>query len=126
MSTAQPAADARVAVLAAADLPPGSHATVEAFDTTIALFNVGGVIHAVNNSCPHHGGPLCHGRVGGHLLPSAPYEHVWSDEPVVTCPWHGWQFDLRTGGALFDPEVGVPAYRAVVADGTIYLVEPDA
>ncbi|MGH2716672.1 MAG: Rieske (2Fe-2S) protein [Thermoleophilaceae bacterium] len=115
---------ARVPVLDAAELPPGARATVEAFGGRIALFNVDGAIRAVNNACPHAGGPICHGHIGGRLLRSAPLEYVWSDEPVVTCPWHGWQFDLATGGALFDPEVTVPVYDVVVEDARIYLLEP--
>jgi NAD(P)H-dependent nitrite reductase small subunit len=124
MSTAKAASGARIAVLDLADLPPGTSTAVEAFDTTVALFNVGGTVHALDNTCPHNGAPLCHGRVGGRLLPSAPHEHRWSDEPVVTCPWHKWQFDLRTGGTLFDPDVAVPVYEATVEDGRIYLAEP--
>jgi nitrite reductase (NADH) small subunit len=114
----------RVAVLEAALLPVGACASVDAFGTRIALFNVDGVIRAVNNRCPHFGGPLCSGRVGGRVLASVPHEHIWSEEPTITCPWHGWQFDLASGSSLFDPKVGVRVYDTVVEDGHVFLLEP--
>ena len=61
--------------LALAEIPPGSATTVEAFGTTVAVFNVDGTVYAMDNTCPHHQGPLCRGRVGGTLLPSDPYEY---------------------------------------------------
>src|SRR5687767_9001963 len=94
----------RAPVLPVSDLPPRARARVDAFGTEIALFNLGGALFAVANACPHHGGPLCHGRVSGTRLPGAPYEHRFGREGrILTCPWHGWEFDLETGAALFDP-----------------------
>ena len=110
------------AVLGEAELPPGSRAKVEAFGTEVAVFNVDGELFAVANACPHHGGPLCHGRVSGARLPAAPYEHRWGRENrVLTCPWHGWEFDLETGTALFDERVRVRAFDARVESGQIVL-----
>ena len=110
------------AVLRAADLPDGAATSVEALGTTIALFNVGGRVYALDNACAHHGGPLCHGRVTGTLTSPRPYEYRFDAErPVVTCPWHGWQYDLETGRALFDPRVFVPRYEARVEDGEIVV-----
>ena len=120
----EPRASERAAVLRAELLPEGGRACVEAFGTTIALFNVGGRLYAVNNSCPHHGGPLCHGTVSGTRLPSRPQEHRWGLEGrVLTCPWHGWQFDLASGRTLFDPNVAVPTYDVAVEDTEIVLYE---
>jgi nitrite reductase/ring-hydroxylating ferredoxin subunit len=64
------------------DLPPGSAREVEHDGRVYALFNVGGEILAMDGICPHQGGPLAEGVVEGE---------------TVTCPWHGWSFDLRTG-----------------------------
>jgi nitrite reductase/ring-hydroxylating ferredoxin subunit len=55
---------------------------VAAAGRIIALFNVGGTFLALDGVCPHQGGPLGKGTLSGH---------------IVTCPWHGWQFDVRTG-----------------------------
>lgn len=65
-----------------AELPPGSSKEVEHEGRIYALFNVDGVISAIDGICPHQGGPLADGVVDGTM---------------VTCPWHGWQFDVRTG-----------------------------
>jgi nitrite reductase/ring-hydroxylating ferredoxin subunit len=103
----------RAVVLAAADLPSGARAAVEAFDTTIALFNVGEAVYALENRCAHHGGPLCHGRVTALLLPSEPGTYrLDADRPVVVCPWHGWEYDLASGRTIFDPRIFVRAFEA--------------
>ena len=64
------------------DLKPGESKTVMVGDRELALFNVAGVFHAIDNTCPHRGGPLGEGVLEG---------------PIVTCPWHGWRFDVTTG-----------------------------
>jgi len=117
MSRAEP-----VRVLAAAELPAGSRAKVKAFGTEVALFNVDGTLFAVANACPHHGGPLCHGRISGTRLPSNPYEHRWGREDrILTCPWHGWEFDLESGGAVFDESTRLRTFDIRVEDGEIVL-----
>lgn len=79
-------ADARfVRVATLADLPLGASQAVRVGDVSIALFNVNGSVYAVDSVCPHAGGPLARGALGG------------SDGAVVTCPLHGWRFDVRTG-----------------------------
>lgn len=58
---------------------------------------------AVHNRCPHQKGPLCLGIVSGRLVGSAPGSmEVDDDVPVVACPWHGWEFDLERGRALWE------------------------
>jgi nitrite reductase (NADH) small subunit len=112
----------RVVALPLADLPPGTSTTVKAFGTTVAVFNVEGQVFAVGNNCPHHGGPLCHGRISGTHLPSQPHEYRYGREGrVLTCPWHGWEFDIESGRAVFDPSVRAKVYEARVEDGQIVL-----
>jgi nitrite reductase/ring-hydroxylating ferredoxin subunit len=112
----------RAAVLPADALPPDERALVQAFGTDIALFNIGGRLFAVANTCPHYGGPLCRGRVTGARRADAPYEHRWeSEKRVLVCPWHGWEFDLESGNALFDSAVKVRVFDASVEDGQIVL-----
>jgi nitrite reductase/ring-hydroxylating ferredoxin subunit len=58
---------------------------------------------AVHNRCPHQKGPLCLGIVSGRLVGSAPGSmEVDEDVPVIACPWHGWEFDLGHGRALWE------------------------
>ena len=94
-----------------ADLNPGMCLSVELKDIGLALFNVEGEIYALNNTCPHAGGPLGEGTL----------EHE-----VVTCPWHGWKFNVRTGQRLKNPSQGwrVQRYEVRVIDGAIQVLVP--
>ena len=123
MSSAAPERTAaRVVACREAELPPDARMLVEHGRRRVALFNVGGRLHAVSARCPHHGGPLCHGRIGGTRVPSDPARYEWGmPDRVLTCPWHGWQFDLETGAALFDPAVGVPVYPVAVEHGEVVV-----
>ncbi|GAA2595095.1 Rieske (2Fe-2S) protein [Dactylosporangium fulvum] len=85
----------------------------------VAVFNVAGSYHAVRNRCPHMGGPLCAGNMVGTLESPAP--GVYEYDPVrsvVRCPWHQWEFDVRTGQSWFDPQhVRTRAYQVSVEQG---------
>jgi nitrite reductase/ring-hydroxylating ferredoxin subunit len=71
-----------VTVAKVSEIPPGTGRTVDVQGVWIALFNVNGSFYAVDNTCPHSGGPLGEGHLDGD---------------IVECPWHGWQFNVRTG-----------------------------
>ena len=64
------------------DVPPGSVMAVQAGERWYALANVDGTLHALDNNCPHNGGPLARGVLDGKAL---------------TCPWHGWRWDVTSG-----------------------------
>lgn len=64
------------------EIPPGSGRIVDVLGIWIALFNVNGTFYAIDNSCPHSGGPLGEGHLDGD---------------IVECPRHGWRFNVRTG-----------------------------
>ena len=90
------------------DIPAGRATMVEVNGKEIALFNIGGSFHAIDNTCTHVGGPLCEGEVEGI---------------EVTCPWHGAVFDVTTGQVLGPPAgVGVGRYNVRV-DGSDIEVE---
>jgi 3-phenylpropionate/trans-cinnamate dioxygenase ferredoxin subunit len=87
------------------ELPPGSRRIVEVDGRSIGVFNVNGEYLAVRNRCPHQGGPLCEGVQLGAVTSSGPGEYVYSRPgEIIRCPWHAWEFDLRTGASWFDPE----------------------
>jgi nitrite reductase (NADH) small subunit/3-phenylpropionate/trans-cinnamate dioxygenase ferredoxin subunit len=81
-----------VTVAKVAEIPPGSGKTVEVNGIWIALFNVNGSFFAVDNTCPHAGGPIGEGSLAGE---------------IVTCPWHGWQFNVSTGEREGNPNFTV-------------------
>ncbi len=95
----------KIAALAA--LPPGASLAVRVGDQSIALFNVGGSVYAIDNICPHAGGPLTRGALSG------------SNGAIVTCPLHGWRFDVRTGRSPHVPGEQLRTFPVRVADGAI-------
>lgn len=98
------------------ELPPGERKLVDAEGRSIGVFNVGGQFYALRNSCPHQAAPLCLGSIKGMTLPSKPGEYVWAREgEILRCPWHGWEFDIKTGGSIFNPhKTRVKAYDVTV------------
>lgn len=110
-------------VCAAGELPPGGRKVVEVKGRSVGVFNLSGEVVAVLNLCPHELAPVCLGKVGGTTLPSAPGEWCWGREgEILACPWHGWEFDLRTGQAIADPKVRLRRYPVEVVGGTVYVV----
>jgi nitrite reductase/ring-hydroxylating ferredoxin subunit len=91
-----------VRVAGTADVPPGSGIVAEVNEQSIALFNVDGTFYAIGNVCVHRGGPLGEGELEGE---------------VVTCPWHAWQYNVKTGKSLTNPSASVKTYEVKV-DGS--------
>jgi nitrite reductase (NADH) small subunit len=89
-----------------AEIPVGSIKEVQVAGKLVALANVGGRFYAISNICLHRGGPLGQGQLEGS---------------VVTCPWHGWQFDVTTGKATMNANVGVGCFRTEVQGDDVYL-----
>ena len=87
------------------DIPPGSRKIVRIAGRSIGVFNVDGAFYAIRNRCPHQGAPLCEGKLWGALRASVPgaFEYE-SRKEILTCVWHGWEFDLKTGQSWCDPQ----------------------
>jgi 3-phenylpropionate/trans-cinnamate dioxygenase ferredoxin subunit len=114
--------DERHVVCAAADVPPGGRRIVAVAGRTIGVFNVDGRFYALRNGCPHKGGPLCEGRVGGTTLPDGDRGFAYGREGrILRCAWHGWEFDIASGRALADPAVRARTYDVTVEDGDIVV-----
>ncbi len=95
---------ARHQVARLSDMPPGSRRRVTVKGQTVALFNVKGEFFAVLDRCPHAGASLCDGRLTGLMSADGPGEYRHSREgEILRCPWHGWEFDLRTGKSCAEP-----------------------
>lgn len=96
-----------VKVAKVADIAEGTGKPIQVGETTVAVFNVGGKFYAINNTCLHRGGPLGEGDLDG---------------TVVTCPWHGWFYDVTTGFYMEDETKRVACYAVKVEDDEV-LVE---
>jgi nitrite reductase (NADH) small subunit len=80
-----------------------------------------GSVWGIRNRCPHHGAPLCLGRVREREM-GAPGRYELSGRRVLRCPWHGWEFDLETGRCLDEPSLRAAVYEAEVEDGRVRLL----
>jgi nitrite reductase (NADH) small subunit len=88
------------------EITPGTIREFHVEGRAIAVANVDGKFFAINNTCLHRGGPLGQGTLNGK---------------VVTCPWHGWQYDVTTGKVTQNPAVGVDCYPLEVRGEDIYV-----
>ena len=96
-----------VKVAQASELSPGTGKVVEADGRSIALFNVEGTFHAIDNTCTHRGGPLGAGKLNGES---------------VTCPWHGANFNVKTGAVTRPPaRTGVRSFVVKVEAGEVFV-----
>lgn len=104
------------------ELNDGGRKIVEVGKQSIGLFNLDGEIVAALNVCPHELAPICRGKVRGTTLASSPGEFAWGREnEILACPWHGWEFDLRTGDCLVDPKKRLKLYPVTVDGDDVYV-----
>ena len=96
-----------VRVTSTADVKSHHCTVAEVNGKTLAVFNLEGTFHAIDNTCIHRGGPLGKGDVKGS---------------VVTCPWHGWQFNVTTGGYVNNPSVKVEVYQVKVENNEVKVL----
>jgi nitrite reductase/ring-hydroxylating ferredoxin subunit len=95
-----------VRVAATSEIPMGQGKTVEVNGKQIALFNSNGTFYAIDNTCKHQGGPLGEGELEG---------------TVVTCPWHGWTYDVTSGVSPDDPTCAVDKYEVKVEGDSVMV-----
>jgi nitrite reductase/ring-hydroxylating ferredoxin subunit len=109
------------------EIPPGQRKIVDVAGHSIGVFNLDGEFFALLNRCPHQGGPLCLGRTWGLIEAQRPGEYRFSREgEILTCSWHGWEFDIRTGQSWCDPrKLRVRAYEVTVESGADLLAGQD-
>lgn len=87
------------------DFPAGSRRLVDVKGRAIVVFNVNGEFFALANRCPHQGGSLVQGHLVGLIEASEPGCYRYSRRgEIIRCPWHGWEFDLRTGKSWCEPD----------------------
>ena len=107
---------------------PGDRVLVDVAGRTVGVFRLEEHYVAYENMCPHMGGPVCEGRVmprvdaivddAGRLVA----ERSNDDKPNLVCPWHGWEFDIRTGQGTGDRTRSLRAYLVEVEEDRVYVV----
>ena len=98
----------RAAVIA--DIPAGTGKELVLGDRIVALYNVDGKFYALDGVCPHAGGPLGKGMLRKN---------------IVTCPWHGWQFDVTTGRHCLTAHIQAKKYAVVVQGDEVFVELPE-
>ena len=91
------------------ELPPGAGKEVAFEGRVYALFNVDGEIHVIDGICPHQGGPLAEGDLDGCM---------------VACPWHGWRFNVITGGTPLGPKIKLDVFEAKLEGDDVLVLVP--
>ena len=107
-------------------LPEIQRKLVEVRGRSIAVFNLDGEYYGLFNRCPHQGGPMCEGILTGLIESREPghYEYSRPGE-ILRCPWHGWEFDVRTGKSFCDPsKIQLRSYPMEVAEGETVVKGP--
>jgi nitrite reductase/ring-hydroxylating ferredoxin subunit len=95
----------RHVVCRADEIPPGARRRVVFDGRAIAIFNVKGEYFAISDTCPHRGASLAGGILTGLVTSTAPGQYdLARDGEIIRCPWHAWEFDLRTGRSHCDPK----------------------
>ncbi len=90
------------------DIPEGQSRIVTFKQKEVAIFNIGGEFFAIENTCPHMGGPLGEGFL---------------DDETVTCPWHAWQFNVKTGEHKLNPSSKLKTFKVRLEGSKIFLGE---
>jgi len=95
-----------VRVASVNEVKEGEGRVVSANGVPIALFKVDGEFYAIHNTCLHKGGPLGEGFLDGN---------------VVTCPWHGWQYDVTTGKNVMMPNIAVKKFNVKIEGNDVFV-----
>jgi nitrite reductase/ring-hydroxylating ferredoxin subunit len=95
-------------------------------DLEIGIFKVDGQYYAYQNRCPHLGGPACQGRIMNAVVEVLNEDKTsagqqWSDEENIICPWHGWEFNLKTGKHPGNSRMALRRFGVVLESGAIYV-----
>ena len=117
---------ARHVVATVDEIAPGSCKIVSVRGREIGVFHVNAEFFALFNRCPHEGAELCKGRITGRMEADKPgdYRLTHAGE-MLRCPWHGWEFDIRTGQSWCDPDhTYVRSFKVSVQPGASLVKGP--
>jgi nitrite reductase/ring-hydroxylating ferredoxin subunit len=117
---------AKYAVARTSEISDGERKLFTIAGRPVVVFNVKGDYFAMLNRCPHQGASLCAGHLTGFVSSNGPGEYVFDRlGEIIRCPWHGWEFDVRTGQSWFDPvHTKVRTYKAGTSSGNELVQGP--
>jgi nitrite reductase (NADH) small subunit len=95
-----------VRAVKSAEVPAGTVQEIQVAGKAVALAHVDGKFYAIDNTCLHRGGPLGQGSLEGR---------------IVTCPWHGWEYDVTTGKVVQNPSAGVSCYPTEIRGEEVFI-----
>lgn len=103
------------------DFPDRKVVPVEIDGRTFGLLRNGAQVFVFANRCPHHGAPMCHAQVAGSMRPSERNQYEYELEGlVVKCPWHAYEFDVRSGRSMGDIiRAKLPVFATEIRDGRV-------
>lgn len=109
----------------AGDIEDGGQMVVEVNGREIIIFRRNDKYYGLLNRCPHRGAKLCKGRFIANITSDAVGEYQFhGEERLLACPWHGWEFDIKTGQSYFDPvRVRTRPYTVEVESGEKLKIE---
>jgi nitrite reductase/ring-hydroxylating ferredoxin subunit len=116
----------RHVVATVGEIAPGSCKLVAVAGRDVGIFNLAGAYYAILSKCPHEGAPLCKGRIVNRVESNEPGKYnVIAGSEMIRCPWHGWQYDIRTGQSWCDPDnISLRKYAVSVETGAHILKGP--
>lgn len=115
-------------VASLAEFADGDRRIVMAARTEIGVFRTGDAFHAYSNYCVHQGGPACEGliiaKVEERILPDKTARGLYFSERDLNfvCPWHGYEYDIKTGECVADRRLRLRKYETIQRDGNVYVL----
>jgi len=114
-------------VAKAIEMPDGDRRIVHAGPQEIGVFHKDGAYYAYSNYCVHSGGPVCEGLIINKVLDIIGADRTYqgqtfSDEVHFVCPWHGYEYELKTGVCVGDRKLKLKKFEVVQRGGDIYVV----
>lgn len=100
----------------------GDRILIEIEQREIAVVYSNDEFYALLNFCTHQGAPVCEGTLTGTLSESLDGKFEWEcDGELLTCPWHAWEFDIKSGEHITRSEYAIPTFETRVEDGSVYV-----
>jgi len=109
------------------DIPSGGVRIVKVGSVEVGIYRHGGKLYAYRNLCVHQGGPACEGLQIPGVRDIIDKDRLYQgqtfdeDDPHIICPWHGYEYHLKTGECVGQPRLKLKSYKVVERDGEVFV-----